>query len=297
MAADLHAAHALARERFQQASEILGFDLADVCFNGPETALVQTSRAQPALFVHSLIVWELWGSARPQFDYVAGHSLGEFSAVTASGAIDFESGLRLVQARASAMQTACDRTPGTMAAITQMPSENLEGLLAEGRKSGIVVAANYNSEGQIVVSGEHAAIEHVVKSASDFGARRAIALKVGGAFHSPLMESAREELKQALDRTSFRRPMCPVVMNVSATAESDPEKIRGYLEAQIVSPVKWSQSMQYLGEKKVVWAAEIGSGQVLKGLAKRTLPEAEVVGLTTQADLERLLSPVVQAES
>jgi [acyl-carrier-protein] S-malonyltransferase len=295
MAADLYAAHALARDRFQQASEILGFALADVCFQGPESELVQTSRAQPALFVHSLIVWELWGAARPSFDFVAGHSLGEFSAVTASGALDFESGLRLVQARATAMQHACDRQPGTMAAITQLPPAKLDALLAEGTKAGLVVAANYNAEAQIVISGEQAAVDRVVKCAGDFGARRAVALKVGGAFHSPLMEPARAELKRALDGMTFRRPSCPVVMNVSALPQTDPDEIRRQLEAQIVSPVKWWQTMRCLGERGVDWAAEIGSGQVLKGLAKRILPEAEVVGLSTQADLERMTSPAQAA--
>lgn len=296
MAADLYAAHPLARERFAQASEILGFSLSDVCFNGPETALVQTSRAQPALFVHSLILWEIWGQARPQFDFVAGHSLGEFSAVTASGALDFEAGLRLVQARAAAMQIACDRNPGAMAALTQLPPEKLDLLLAEGKKAGVVVAANYNSEAQVVVSGDPAAVDQVVKCAADFGARRAVALKVGGAFHSPLMEPAREALKRALESATFRRPACPVVMNVTGQPESDPETIRNLLALQMVSPVKWWQSMQYLGSRSVVWAVEVGAGQVLRGLAKRILPEVELVGLTTQTDLERLLAQVLAAK-
>lgn len=295
MAADLYEAHALARERFAQASEILGFSLSDVCFNGPETALVQTSRAQPALFVHSLILWELWGTSRPRFDFVAGHSLGEFSAVTASGAIDFVAGLRLVQARAQAMQIACDRNPGTMAALTQLPPEQLDPLLEAGRTAGVVVAANYNSEAQVVVSGTPSAIEHLVKIAGDFGARRAVALKVGGAFHSPLMEPAREELKKALDRTPFGRPSYPVVMNVTGLPESDPDSIRTLLGAQMVSPVKWWQSMQYLGAHQVDWAVEVGSGQVLKGLAKRILPEVELTSLTTQADYERLMAPIQAA--
>ncbi len=295
MAADLYEAHSLARDRFAQASEILGFSLSEVCFNGPEAALVQTSRAQPALFVHSLILWELWGAARPRFDFVAGHSLGEFSAVTASGAIDFESGLRLVQARASAMQIACDRNPGTMAALTQLPADKLNDLLAEGGRAGVVVAANYNSEAQVVVSGLPEAVDHLVKVAGDFGARRAVVLKVGGAFHSPLMEPAREELKKALDRTTFARPSCPVVMNVTGTPETDPNALRTLLEAQIVSPVKWWQSMQYLGAHQVDWVVEVGSGQVLKGLAKRILTDVELVTLTTQADFERLMAPIQAA--
>ena len=295
MAADLYEAHPLARERFAQASDILGFSLSEVCFNGPEAALVQTSRAQPALFVHSLILWELWGSSRPRFDFVAGHSLGEFSAVTASGAIDFEAGLRLVQARAQAMQIACDKNPGSMAALTQLPADQLDALLSEGAKAGVVVAANYNSEAQVVVSGTPSAIDHVVKIAADFGARRAVALKVGGAFHSPLMEPAREELKKALDRTTFGRPSCPVVMNVTGLPETEPDTLRTLLGAQMVSPVKWWQSMQYLGAHKVDWAVEVGSGQVLKGLAKRIVPDVEMASLTTQADFERVMAPIQAA--
>lgn len=290
MAADLHASHALARERFAQASEMLGYSLEEVCFHGPETELVRTSRAQPALFVHSLVLWELWGGARPSFDFLAGHSLGEFSAVTASGAIDFESGLRLVQARASAMQVACDAQPGAMAALTQLPPERLDDLLLEGMKSGLVVAANYNSEAQVVVSGEPAAVEHVVRVAGDFGARRAVALKVGGAFHSPLMESAKAQLEKALAETAFRRPKVPVVMNVTGQPETDPEDIRRLLALQLVSPVKWLQSMQLLGVRGVDWIVEVGSGQVLRGLAKRILPGAELAGLATQADLEQILT-------
>ena len=291
MGADLYAAHALVRDRFAQASDILGFSLSDVCFNGPENELVQTSRAQPALFVHSLVLWELWGASRPRFDFAAGHSLGEFSALTAAGALDFESGLKLVQARATAMQHACDRRPGTMAALLQMPPERLDDLLSEGLKAGVVVTANFNSESQIVVSGEHAAVDRVVQCAADFGARRATPLKVGGAFHSPLMEPARTELKLALDATKFRRPVCPVIMNVSAQPESDPDEIRRKLGAQIVSPVRWWQTLRFLNEHKLDWAVEVGSGQVLKGLAKRVLPDTEVVGLGSQADLERLIAP------
>lgn len=288
MARDLCDAHARARERFAQASDLLGFSLSDVCFNGPESELVRTSRAQPALFVHSLILWELWGDSRPHFDYVAGHSLGEFSALAAAGAFDFESGLKLVQARALAMQHACDRHQGTMAALSHLSPDRLEGLLAEGLKEGVVVAANFNSDSQIVVSGEPAAIARVVQCAADFGARRATPLKVGGAFHSPLMEPARLELAEALKSVNLKRPACPVVMNVSAQPTSDPEQIRRQLEDQIVSPVRWSQTLEFLGESGVDFAIEVGAGQVLKGLARRALPDAEITSLSTAADLERM---------
>jgi [acyl-carrier-protein] S-malonyltransferase len=288
MARDLFDAHSAARERFAQASDLLGFSLSDVCFEGPDTELVRTSRAQPALFVHSLILWELWGDARPEFDFLAGHSLGEFSALAAAGVLDFESGLKLVQARANAMQHACDKLPGTMAALTFLPPENLQPLLVEGLKAGLVVPANINSESQIVVSGEIPAVERVVACAGEFGARKAIRLKVGGAFHSPLMESAREELTAALKNVELKSALCPVVMNVSALPTRDPEVIRRQLAEQMVMPVLWWQTMKFLAERRVNSATEVGSGQVLKGLAKRTLPDVELSSLTTLADLERI---------
>jgi [acyl-carrier-protein] S-malonyltransferase len=288
MARDLFDGYDHARLRFEEAADVLGYDLKGVCFNGPAEDLVQTSRAQPAIFVHSLILWELWGEAKPEFSFAAGHSLGEFSALTAAGAVDFATGLGLVGVRSQAMQKACDHRPGTMAAVTHLPLDRYEDLLAAASESGIVVPANYNAEKQVVFSGETAAVEKIVALAKDFGARRALMLNVGGAFHSPLMESARQELAQALDDASFSAPSIPVVLNVTARPTQAPDEICSRLKEQLVSPVRWWQTLQYLGEAGLTHATEIGPGQVIQGLVKQTLPEAERDSIVTAEDLIRV---------
>jgi [acyl-carrier-protein] S-malonyltransferase len=288
MARDLYLGYEIARLRFEEAADVLGYSLKDVCFDGPADELVQTSRAQPAIFVHSLILWELWGDARPDFRYAAGHSLGEFSALTAAGALDFATGMKLVGIRSQAMQKACDDRPGTMAAVTHLPQDKYDDLVAAGSQCGIVVPANYNALKQVVFSGETAAVERIVSVARDFGARRALVLKVGGAFHSPLMEGARQELACALDDAAISAPAIPVVLNVTAQPTQSPDEIRNRLKEQLVSPVRWWQTLQYLGEAGLTHATEIGPGQVIGGLVAQTLPDAERDSIVTREDLIRV---------
>jgi [acyl-carrier-protein] S-malonyltransferase len=287
MARDLYDGYAQARQRFEEAADVLGYALKDVCFDGPADELVQTSRAQPAIFVHSLILWELWGDARPDFSFAAGHSLGEFSALTAAGAFEFATGLKLVGIRSKAMQKACDDHPGTMAAVTHLPQDKIEDLVAAGSEAGTVVPANYNAEKQVVFSGETKAVEKIVSVAKDFGARRALVLNVGGAFHSPLMEDARQELAQALDDAVVSAPVIPVVLNVTAMPTQSPDEIRTRLKEQLVSPVRWWQTLQYLGEAGLTHATEIGPGQVIQGLVKQTLPHVQRDTMVTREDLVR----------
>ena len=266
MGKDLHDTHDFARARFAEASEVLGFDIADVMFNGSDEDLKQTKVTQPAIFLHSVITAEgLGDNFNPHF--VAGHSLGEFSALVAAGGLDFAEGLRLVSERALAMQAACEATPSTMAAILGMEDDAVETVCSQ--IDGIVVAANYNCPGQLVISGEVPAVEAACEQLKEAGARRALMLPVGGAFHSPLMEPARERLALALEAANMKAPMCPIVQNVTATPETDPEVIRQNLIAQLTAPVRWTQTMQWLISEGVNDVVEVGPGKVLQGLFKK----------------------------
>jgi [acyl-carrier-protein] S-malonyltransferase len=287
MGKDLYEGFPQAKTLYEEAEEILGFSLAQVCFDGPEEELTQTSRAQPAIYVHALAAWTLLGDERPDFAYAAGHSLGEFSALTAAGAFDFATGLKLVRVRSQAMQKACDANPGTMAALTMLPADQLEPLLAAARVEGIVQAANFNSGVQVVVSGERAAVAKAADLAKEHGARKATLLKVGGAFHSPLMESARTELAAALDAADIQAPAIPVVLNVTAKPSSDPDEIRTRLTEQLTSPVLWAQTMAFFDAQGVTEAVEIGPGQVLQGLIKRAIKGISVSGIDRAGDLTR----------
>ena len=266
MGRDLFEASSKARERFSQADEILGFSISKIMFEGSDEDLKQTSVTQPAIFLHSVILAELLGE-QFQPDMVAGHSLGEFSALVAAGAIQFEDGLRLVSERAQAMQAACDTTPSTMAAVLGLEDDVVEKICSD--TDGIVVAANYNCPGQLVISGEFKAVEEACAALTEAGARRALMLPVGGAFHSPLMEPARERLAQAIAATALRAPKCPIVQNVSAMPESDPERIKANLIAQLTAPVRWTQSMHRMIQMGVTEAIEVGPGKVLQGLFKK----------------------------
>jgi [acyl-carrier-protein] S-malonyltransferase len=249
----------------------LGFDLSKIIFEGAKEDLQQTSVTQPAIYVHSVILSKVMGdSFNP--DAVAGHSLGEFSALTAAGAIDFESGLKLVSKRAEAMQKACDNEPGTMAAVLGMEDGLVEKICAD--TEGIVVAANYNCPGQLVISGAVPAIEMACESLKNAGARRALILPVGGAFHSPLMEPARIELANAIDTTSFKAPRCPVYQNVVAKAVNDPLEIQKNLIDQLTAPVKWTQSINEMLKAGATSFIEVGPGKVLQGLVKKISKEA-----------------------
>ena len=272
MGRDLFEASTAVRDRFSQAAEILGFDIAATMFEGTEEALRKTEVTQPAIFLHSVLLAEALGE-NFQPDWVAGHSLGEFSALVAAGALDFADGLRLVSERAQAMQAACEAVPSTMAAVLGLDDEVVEQIC--GEIPGVVVPANYNCPGQLVISGEVAAVEAACAALTAAGARRALVLSVGGAFHSPLMEPARDRLARAIDATSFRSPRCPIVQNTTAQATSDPAVIQRELIAQLTAPVRWTQSMQTLLQHGVTEVIEVGPGNVLQGLFKkldRSLP-------------------------
>tara|TARA_B110000977_G_C11068453_1_gene488682 strand:+ start:1163 stop:2044 length:882 start_codon:yes stop_codon:yes gene_type:complete len=271
MGKDLFDQYEIAKKLFNQANEILGFDLSKIIFEGAKEDLQQTSVTQPAIYVHSVVLSKVMGdSFNP--DAVAGHSLGEFSALTAAGAIDFESGLKLVSKRAEAMQKACDHEPGTMAAVLGMEDGLVEKICAD--TEGIVVAANYNCPGQLVISGAVPAIEMACESLKNAGARRALILPVGGAFHSPLMEPARIELANAIDATSFKTPRCPVYQNVVAKAVNDPLEIQKNLIDQLTAPVKWTQSINEMLKAGATSFTEVGPGKVLQGLVKKISKEA-----------------------
>ena len=266
MGKDLYQNSPVAKEFFDKANSILGFNITDIMFDGSAEDLKATKVTQPAVFLHSVILAKCYEGFAP--DMVAGHSLGEFSALAAAGALEFEDALRLVAIRAGAMQKCCEKVPGTMAAIIGLTNEQIEEICAS--VEGKVVAANYNSEGQVVISGEAAAVEEACQKAKDAGAKRALPLAVSGAFHSPLMEPAREELAKAISATPFHTPECPIYQNVSAKAETDPEVIKSNLLSQLTSPVRWTQSVNNMMADGASYFMEIGPGTVLQGLVRRT---------------------------
>lgn len=266
MGKDLHDNSELAREMFAKANEILGFDIQKIMFEGTDEELKQTKVTQPAIFLHSTILAACLGDSF-QPDMVAGHSLGELSALVANKTLKFEDGLKLVYKRALAMQAACEAVPSTMAAILGLEDEVVEKICSE--VDGVVVAANYNCPGQLVISGSIPAVEEACKRMTEAGAKRALVLPVGGAFHSPLMEPAREELAAAIEATEFATPVCPVYQNVNASAVSDPETIKKNLVAQLTAPVKWTQIMQNMIADGATEVIEVGPGKVLQGLFKK----------------------------
>ena len=283
MCRDLYDAHAEAREMCQAADRLLGFSLTDVMFNGTADDLKQTRVTQPAVFLHSVVAQRLMTIERP--DMVAGHSLGEFSALVACGALRFEDALLLVSARAQAMQAACEANPGTMAAVLGLDDEKVTEICAEisdlpslqgGVWGRLVVAANFNCPGQVVISGDVDAVDAACVALKEAGARRALRLPVGGAFHSPLMQPAAEDLAEAIKRTDFHRPFCPIYQNVSAKAETDPETIRENLLAQLTAPVRWTQSVQNMIADGATEFFEFGPGDVLKGLIRKINPDVTV---------------------
>jgi [acyl-carrier-protein] S-malonyltransferase len=274
MAQDLYNSSASAKAMLEQANDILGFRITDTMFSGSEEDLKQTRVTQPAIFLHSVVLASCLGdSFRP--DMVAGHSLGEFSALVANKTLAFEDALRLVYARAMAMQKACEQNPSTMAAILGLEDDVVERIC--GETAGVVVAANYNCPGQLVISGENAAIDAACAALTAAGAKRALKLPVGGAFHSPLMEPARVELEAAIQATTFATPICAVYQNVTASAVSDPEQIKMNLVKQLTAPVRWTQTMQQMIADGCTDVIEVGPGKVLQGLFKkvsRELPTA-----------------------
>ena len=279
MCKDLYDAHAEAREMCQAADRLLGFSLTDVMFNGTAEDLKQTKVTQPAVFLHSVVAQRLMTIEKP--DMVAGHSLGEFSALVACGALRFEDALLLVSARAQAMQAACEATPGTMAAVLGLPDEKVEDIcnqisMQPTNANSVVVAANFNCPGQVVISGDVDAIDAACVVFKEEGARRALRLPVGGAFHSPLMAPAAEDLAEAIKKTEFHKPFCPIYQNVTAKPAVDPEIIRENLLKQLTAPVRWTQSVQNMIADGATEFFEFGPGNVLKGLIRKINPEVQV---------------------
>ncbi|MEM9077204.1 MAG: ACP S-malonyltransferase [Bacteroidota bacterium] len=266
MGLDLYENHPLAQEFFEQANEILGFSITDIMFEGTVEELKQTKVTQPAIFLHSVILSKVLGDTFSP-DMVAGHSLGEFSALVANNTLGFEDALKLVSQRAMAMQKACELKPSTMAAVLGLDDEVVENICES--TSGIVVAANYNCPGQLVISGEVDAVNVACESLKEAGARRALLLPVGGAFHSPLMEPAREELAAAIESTTFNSPACPIYQNVTTSAVTDAEEIKANLIAQLTAPVKWTQSVQNMVKDGATSFVEVGPGKVLQGLVRK----------------------------
>ena len=265
MAKDLYDGNAEARQMFEDANDILGFRITDMMFDGSAEDLKQTRVTQPAIFLHSVIMAKTLPDFHP--DMVACHSLGEFSALTASGAMSFEDGLKLVAIRSEAMQKACEITSGSMAAILALPDQDIEIICRSC--NGTVVAANYNCDGQVVISGEKASVEEACMKLKEAGARRALVLPVGGAFHSPLMEPAREELAKGIESTPIQYPVCPVYQNVTALPSSDPLEIKKNLLQQLTAPVRWTQSVRNMISDGAESFVEIGPGNVLQGLVKK----------------------------
>lgn len=272
MCKDLYDAHKEARELCQAADRLLGFSLTDVMFNGTADDLKQTKVTQPAVFLHSVVAQRLMTIEKP--DMVAGHSLGEFSALVACGALRFEDALLLVSARAQAMQAACEANPGTMAAVLGLPDEKVVEICDS--ISGVVVAANFNCPGQVVISGDIDAVEAACIALKEAGARRALRLPVGGAFHSPLMQPAAEDLASAINKTDFHKPFCPIYQNVSAKPSKEPEVIRENLLKQLTAPVRWTQSVQNMIADGATEFYEFGPGDVLKGLIRKINPDVQV---------------------
>lgn len=275
MAQDLYQNSEQAKSMMEKANELLGFRITDIMFEGSAEDLKQTKVTQPAIFLHSVVLASITEGFKP--DMVAGHSLGEFSALVANGVLSFEDGLQLVSKRAMAMQRACEINPSTMAAILGLEDQAVEDLCAS--VDGLVVPANYNCPGQLVISGSNEGIAVACEKAKELGARRALPLPVGGAFHSPLMEPAREELEKAIDATNFGEASCPVYQNVTAAPSTDLEVIRENLKKQLTAPVRWTQSVQAMVADGATTFTESGPGKVLQGLVKKIHREAEVSGL------------------
>ncbi len=277
MGKDLYKSNSEAKTMFDKANEILGFNITEIMFNGTDEDLKQTKVTQPAVFLYSVALAKSLGEDfKP--DMTAGHSLGEFSALVAAGVLSFEEGLKLVSIRANAMQKACEMAPSTMAAVLKLSDETVEEICAS-ISEGIVVAANYNCPGQVVISGEECAIDAACQKMLEAGAKRALKLKVGGAFHSPLMEPARAELAAAIEAAEFKTPKCPIYQNVTAQAETNPEIIKTNLVAQLTAPVRWTQSVMNMVNDGADSFTEVGPGSVLQGLISKISNGVEVNGI------------------
>jgi len=280
MGKSLYEQHAIAKEMFENANDILGFRISDIMFTGSDDALKQTNVTQPAVFLHAVIAYATVTDAHP--DMVAGHSLGEFSALVANKVLSFEDALKLVAIRANAMQKACEQNPSTMAAILALPDEQVEAICAQvqNETGEVVVAANYNCPGQLVISGSLKGVEGACERMKAAGAKRALILPVGGAFHSPLMEPARQELAQAIQTTQFNEPICPIYQNVVEHAVNDANSIKQNLIAQLTGAVKWTQSVEAMVADGATHFTEVGPGKVLQGLIQKIAKNVTVDGIS-----------------
>lgn len=286
MGADLYERSEIARKTYDEAVDVLGWDVREVSFKGPEEALRATNMTQPAIFVHSVAVWRILEERGIFPEVVAGHSLGEYTALVAAGCLSFEEGLKLVALRGKLMHEAGERRPGKMAAVIGLADDEVRRLCDE--IEGEVVAANFNAPGQVVISGEVGAVDRVVERARKHGARRVVLLKVSGAFHSPLMEDVGEAMKEAIDEVPWSEPRVPVIPNATAKPTRDTVELKRCLVVQLTSPVRWTETLYSLGEMEVDGALELGPGHVLQGLVRRTLPGFKVAGVDMWEDVERL---------
>jgi [acyl-carrier-protein] S-malonyltransferase len=289
MGKDIYDSHPEAKQLYDQANEILGFDLARASFEGPNEVLVQTRYTQPAIFVHSMALWQLLKKRDLKPSFVAGHSLGEYSAAVAADVFSFEDALLAVKSRSDLMQKACEENRGTMAALIGLSGEDVLKMCQEASKEGIVQPANFNSESQIAVSGEIKAVQKVVELAKSRGVKIAKLLPVGGAFHSELMRPARKGMENVLSEPRMNFASVPLVANVTAQSVSDPEKMKQLLAAQITQPVLWYQSMRFIYDQGIRDFAEIGPGKVLQGLLKRSFKDIKLYGIDKALDLEEFL--------
>jgi [acyl-carrier-protein] S-malonyltransferase len=288
MGKDLYDASAEVRQLYAMASELIGEDLAKLSFEGPAETLKQTRFTQPAILVHSLAVLTMLGDKVPAFDYAAGHSLGEYGALAAAGAMSSEDAVKAVVRRAALMEDACQKNPGTMAAVMGLDAGKTEEVCSRASGDGVVVPANFNSAVQIAVSGSVVSVEEAVRLAKEQGAKRAVMLEVGGAFHSPLMASAKDGMASYLEEIAIKQPTKPVIANVTAKPVQGIDDIRRLLIEQITSPVRWAQTMQFLADEGVTRVIEVGPGKVLTSLAKRDMRPETLLTLDTLADLEKL---------
>ncbi|KPL04557.1 MAG: hypothetical protein AMJ90_00495 [candidate division Zixibacteria bacterium SM23_73_2] len=289
MAKDLYGSFPEIKELYQKAGDILKYDLARVSFEGPEELLVQTRYTQPAIFVHSVALWSVLEKEGILPVYTAGHSLGEYSALVCSKSFNFEDGLFAVKQRSTLMQKSCDKNEGTMAAIIGFSDDDIKGICEEARTFGVIQPANFNSKDQVAISGEVEAVKKGVELAKQKGAKRAILLKVGGAYHSELMRDAKDGMREVLSEIRIKNAEVPMISNVTAQPETDSEKIKENLTQQIICPVLWYQSMRYLYDQGVRDFVEIGPGRVLQGLLKRSFKDVNAYGIDKVSDLEKFV--------
>ncbi len=294
MGKDLYETHAEVKELYQFASEEIGEDMARLSFEGPADRLKETRFTQPAILIHSLAILKILKDNLPKADLTAGHSLGEYGSLALSGTFSFEDSIRAVVKRASLMEEACRKNPGTMAAIIGLDEQKIEEICKSASVDGVVVPANFNSASQIVISGDLSAVERACTLCKEAGARRAMILQVGGAFHSPLMAPAKSGMEAYLEAQTFAVPKINIVPNVTATAESNPENIRKLLLDQLTTPVKWHQTMQFFNKQGISQIIEVGPGKVLAGLAKREMKGAKIINIDKQEEIDNFVAAKVE---